>query len=97
MSRQVKNDGAFNVLLQVDEGRRFWMKVETNDKWKGKPQTASWFVNPPNFIERLFKVTWQDKIAAMEKKLIAEVVKKINVEECPRLNAEIDTWIKGGK
>jgi hypothetical protein len=92
-SKQYKD---FNVILKIDdEDKRLWMSIETTMGYGGKYQSASWFVNPPNFIEKWFGVTWQDKIADREKKLFKELFKKIKREPSSTLAAEIAKWEQG--
>jgi len=85
----------YEVLLKIedDNGGRFWMKVETVINYK--PYSESWFVNRPNFIERWFGVTWQDKIAAAEKKLFKKVFNKIEADKNVELNTELNKWLEG--
>src|SRR5579863_5116560 len=86
----------FEVLLKWDEeqGDRMWMKVQYNKN--GYP-SESWFVNPPNFFQRLFKVTWQDKIKDMEQKLFKKLLAKIQEKDNPEIRSEIEKWLRGAE
>lgn len=86
----------YEVLLRIDSdngGKRFWMKVETNVGYKN--YVESWFVEPPNFIDRWRGITWQDKIAAMEKKLFKKVFNRIEADNNVELNKELTKWLEG--
>lgn len=95
-SRASKQYKEFDVLLTLDEEdkNRLWMRIETNNFYTGKHQIVSGFVNPPNFIDRLRGITWQDKIAAREKKLFKEVLGKIKAAENCELQNEIEKWYR---
>jgi hypothetical protein len=95
MDNVIKRYKEFNILLKIDEqGKRLWMQIETNQNRKGKYESVSWFVDPPNFIERLFGMTWQDKIARREKKLFMELFKKLKQSDNAELQAEIGKWFE---
>lgn len=95
MDNVIKRYKEFNILLKIDEqGKRLWMQIERNSNHKSKYESVSWFINSPNFIERLFGVTWQDKIARREKKLFMELFKKIGTTDNLELQEVIEKWYK---
>jgi hypothetical protein len=78
----------------ANDGKRIYMAVETaQGRPDGKHYWESGFVSPPNFIERLVGITWQDKLEAKEKMLLREVIHQAEGNKNPELQAEITKFL----
>lgn len=81
----------FNIKVSQYK-KKVYMVVETSRQSRYDYNCESEFVRPPNFIERLFGVTWQDKLEMTEKKLFLILLKKVHRD--PLVEKELEKFLK---
>jgi hypothetical protein len=89
----VKKFGDFEITAHVQPGR-VWLLIGTTKNSSHAYDSESGFAYAPNFIERLFGVTWQDKLERKEKELFRKLLKRIQYEKRAELENEVSKFLE---